>query len=187
MVGLNVTIDGDKVLIQGLTLADRAIVRGGAAGLERVTVGIFDEAHKLLSGQSRSRLRIFTRAQTYNIKTRKRTRTKMRGVTDQLGAAPGSYPPVPVVTGHLRRYLNFIKPGESKSDNGYSFSAGPLEAIVYNSARYASVISEGTYSSEKYGPRPFDTDAVKNYDQGGHIAAIIDEEVQKAIDAAGLG
>lgn len=189
MLNLRVTIENEKVIIRGLEGASGAVARGASIGMGFVTAGIFDEAYTLLQGGSRSRIKVFTKKKEYYQKGErkgKRKREKMRGATNPLGARPGSYP-VPRVTGHLLTHLGFVKPGETKTLNGLTFSAGVLEAVLYDAAEYASVIHDGTHSSTKHGPRPFTTDAVKKYDQGGRIAAVIDKEVQKAINESGLG
>lgn len=87
----------------------------------------------------------------------------------------GSYP-VPVVTGHLRRNLDWLDPGEKKTRGAATFAAGNLEAMLFDSARYASVIHDGTHSSTDHGPRQFTDDALEAFDAGGRIEAIMDAE-----------
>ncbi len=186
MLDLNITIDNEKIVINGLQNAVGVVAHGAEIGVMRVAVGIFAEAFKLLQGPARSRVSIFTGKKEYYKKTGKRKRAPMRGITNATVARPGSYP-VPRITSNLLTRLAFVKPGETKTVNNYTFSAGRLEAIVFNAAEYASNIHDGTGTSEKYGARPYITDAVQNYDRGGRIVAVIEEEIQRAIDESDLG
>ncbi len=88
------------------------------------------------------------------------------------GGNPGAYP-VPVVTGHHRRMLDWLKPNARKG----SFAAGKFEAIVYNSAIYAGAIHQGLGSSSKYGARPAITDGFERFNRGGKLAQIAVEEI----------
>lgn len=100
--------------------------------------------------------------------------------------APGGYP-VPVRTGHLRRMLNWLQPGQSKTDTGgATFSAATNEAVVYDSAVYADWIHEGKGSSAKFGPRQFLYDALERFNVGDQAKRILEEEVQKDIDKRGM-
>lgn len=95
----------------------------------------------------------------------------------------GAYP-VPVVVGNLRRLLGWVKPGASKSRGGETFTAGKLEAIVFDAAEYSETIHEGKGSSEKYGARPFVTDAVTEVDG----ARVLDKAIWDfALKRSGLG
>lgn len=181
MLNLKVTVENDKILIQGLQLASKGIPGAAGIGLMRITTGIFAEAYKNLSGGSRSKVKLFTT----NKKTGKSKRSQLRGLTDLLTARPGSYP-VPRVTDWLRESLAFVKPRQTKTTRGRTFSAGAYESIVYNAAEYASVIAQAQGSSAKYRARPFISDGVQTYDQGGRIVAVMDEELQKVIDQSGL-
>lgn len=186
MIALAMTIENEKVVIAGLSAAGAAIPVGASAGMGRVAAGIFGEAFKKLQGPARSRVRIFTNNDKRYARSGKRTRVQSRGRTESIGARPGSYP-VPRVTSHLLTRLSYIGTNESRSDNGKTFATGTLESMVFNAADYASVIRDGTHSSSKYGARPFDTDAVIAYDGNGNIAAVMNEEIQKAIDDSGIG
>lgn len=75
----------------------------------------------------------------------------------------GAYP-VPVVRGHLRRLLGWVKPGASKSKGGETFTSGKFEAIVFDAAEYSVAIHEGKGSSRKYGQRPYITDSMAEVD-----------------------
>ncbi len=95
---------------------------------------------------------------------------------DLLGGSkePAGAYPVPVVTGHLRRLLDWLKPGARKEN----FSAGPLESIVYNSAEYSRVVHEGRGSSTKFGVRSFITDGFERFNKGDKLAEIAAEEIE---------
>lgn len=97
---------------------------------------------------------------------------------------PGDYP-VPVVTGHLRRSLDWLDPGEKKSVDGVTFATDELESMLFDSARYASVIHDGTHSSTGHGPRSFADDALEAFDAGENIESIMDEEFQIEITRIG--
>lgn len=88
--------------------------------------------------------------------------------------------PVPVVTGHLRRQLAWLKPGQTKSAGGDAVTAGPMESIVYDTAAYADVIAEGRGSSAKFGPRDYLEKALEDFNQGDQISKILDDELEAA-------
>lgn len=94
----------------------------------------------------------------------------------QQFAGAGAYP-VPVRTANLKRLLNYVTPGQSKSGAGFNVHAGPMEAILYNSAEYSNVIFQGLGSSRKFGPRNALIDALERY-KSGEMAAILEEELQ---------
>ena len=94
---------------------------------------------------------------------------------------PGAYP-VPVITGHLRRLLDWIKPGESKSTEAGSVTAGRFEAIIYNSAAYALTIFTGRGSSAKFGERNAIITAFEEFNEGERVAKIVQEEVEKLVN-----
>lgn len=107
-----------------------------------------------------------------------------RGAFDRLSGSGSEYPggyPVPVRMGHLRRSLDFLKPGATKSKDGKSFSVGPMEAMVFDAADYAMVIHEGWGSSKKFYPRPYITDALEKLDQGGAVVKAFDEALEGVI------
>ncbi len=162
MLDLKVTVQGDKVIIEGLQRLVADMPQVLQRGLKRVNRGIHREAMEFLNGPGRTVVKQSSR---------------LRGQSDDLGAKPGSYP-VPVITGNLKRLLDFLDPGQNK-DN---FSAGPLEAIVYDSAAYARVIHEGKGSSSAYGRRPYLDNALEQFNQGGQIAGILEEEVRKEVE-----
>ncbi len=95
---------------------------------------------------------------------------------DLLGGpkVPAGAYPVPIVTGNLRRLLDWLKPGERKGE----FKAGNLEGIVYDTAEYADAIHQGTGSSAKFGARPFITDGFERFNKGDRLAEIAAEEIE---------
>lgn len=93
--------------------------------------------------------------------------------------APGGYP-VPARTGNLKQHLDFLEPGQSKA----GFSAGPLEAMEYDSAEYASVVHDGSGTSSKYGPRPFIDDGYMAF--SGNTTEILESELETQIALEGL-
>lgn len=107
-------------------------------------------------------------------------------LSGSAGAPPGSYPPVPVRIGHLRRMLDWLQPGQAKTAEWGTVSAGTNEAVVYDSAIYSDVIHEGRGSSAKFGPRQFLTDALERFNTGDRAKVILEEEVQKDIDKRGM-
>ncbi len=168
---LNIKVDGEKVVQHNLMNLTDNLEKATQRGLTRSAKGVYREAFKWLSGPGRKKV------------TRK---TRKRGQADSLGARPGGYP-VPVITGNLRRLLDWLKPGTSKSTGaGERIEAGSKESIIYNSAAYGHVIRDGTYSSEKFGSRDYMADALEVFDQGGRIEKTIDEEVEKVIRRTGL-
>lgn len=98
---------------------------------------------------------------------------------------PGGYP-VPVETGNLRRLLDFLPPGKSKTVGSTTFATGDMESMVYNSAIYSRAIHDGTGSSAKFGARPFITDGFEAFNRGDKLSQIADEEVDKVIKKRGF-
>ncbi|NOZ68011.1 MAG: hypothetical protein GXP46_01880 [Deferribacteres bacterium] len=158
MLNLNVTIEGDKVIIEGLDKIADHMPDAVQRGLLRVVKGIHRMAYEFLSGP---------------------------GLEAKGAALAGGYP-VPVRTGHLRRMLDWLGPGETKTAGDHTFTAGPMEAMVYNSAEYAMVIHEGRGSSEKYGRRPYLEDALDAFNQGDRIRNTIAEEIDEEVRRSGL-
>lgn len=175
ITGIYVTIEGSKVVVNGLTnlflnIQKKAIPRG----LRRIVKGSATEALQLLSGPKRG------------LKTVTAKKSGRQRAVAQKPELAGGYP-VPRMAGFLRRALDWLFPGQSKSANGLSFSAGPMEGLLYNSALYAGQIHEGKGSSSRYGPRPFLDDAFKAFNQGGGAAKAMEEEIAKEVKSSGLG
>lgn len=157
MVDISVRIEGDKVLIAGLNQLAAEMPHAIDRGLVNVAKGIHRDAFDFLTGAG------------------SKVSTKRRG------AYAGGYP-VPVRTGHLRRSLDWLRPGASKTGDAGTFTAGEHEVVVYDSALYAAVIHEGKGSSAKFGRRPYLTNALEKFNQGNRIKATIEEEIQKEVD-----
>lgn len=171
MLDINVTIEGDKVVIEGLWKLGPKVNRSVRNALTKIGEGIYREAFDYLSGPGA----------TYETRVSKKSGKEYKKKIKNLPA--GGYP-VPVRTGWLRRMLNWLKPGETKSSGGLTFTAFLNETILYNAAEYSDVIREGKGTSEKYGPRPYDTDALKRFNRGfdNRIQGTIEEEIQKDLD-----
>jgi len=150
MLNIKIKILNDKIAISGLTSFINKAPAAVKRGLTASALGVFREAFRWLSGSG---------AKKSNI-------------------AAGGYP-VPVRTGHLRRMLAWLKPGETKSADGQSFTAGPFESVVYDSAEYADVIHEGKGSSAKYGPRRYIDDALETFNRGDRIKRNIESEINR--------
>ena len=153
MLDINVKVEGQKVVINNLQAFAKEIPLAIDRSLNRVAKGIHREGYDFLSGAG----------------------------AKASDVAAGEYP-VPVRTGHLRRSLDWLKPGTSKTGDVGTFTAGSHEVIVYNSAIYANAIHEGKFSSQKHGPRRFLADALEKFNQGDRIKNTIEEEIQKEID-----
>lgn len=187
MLAINATISGDKVVISGLNqlAADFPVVV--RSGLKQVVRGAHHNTMDFLngSGGNNSKTRIGKRQiKKDDLRTGFDKKSGER-VDFKLWKDAGGYP-VPVRTGNLKRLLNFVDPGQSKNSNGSSFTAGPLEAVLYDSAGYASVIHQGTGSSAKFGARPFMTDGMDKFNSGAGIAKTMDAGVQEKIKQRGL-
>jgi hypothetical protein len=176
VLDLSITVDGDRVVIEGLgRLQQGKLLDAAILGIENAAIGIHREAFKNLSGAGAKG-------------TSKQTTSKSRKSYlkwEKQTVAAGGYP-VPVRTGNLRRLLDWLKPGESKSGPAGTFKAGQAEVIIYDSAIYAGVIHEGRGSSAKFGPRRFLIDALGKFNQDNAIKASIEKEIQKAKEQAGL-
>jgi hypothetical protein len=165
-------------VIAGLNKLAAEFPRAVRRGLESTAKGVHREAYKFLSGaggagkKQRNDYTGFTKKSGENVMFR-----------SYQGA--GGYP-VPIRTGHLRRSLDWLKPGESKTGEVGTFTAGQNEVAIYDSAQYANVVHESLGSSAKSGSRRFLTDGLKKYNTGDRIKTNIEEEIQKEISKAGL-
>jgi len=177
MFDLKVTVEGDKVLIDGLEKAAAGVPKAVTRGLSRVVKGIHSGAMDYLSGPGGAG-KAQGRKPEEGERTGFKNKTTGKRVKFDLLEGAGAYP-VPVRRGNLRRLLDFVEPGESKG----SFSAAPDEAVVYDSAGYASVILAGTGSSAKYGPRDYLTDGYERFDEGNRVVKTLEEEIAKEMPA----
>lgn len=149
MLDIKVTID-DRKLRRKIRIFGSRVDGAVKRGIITSTRGVYAEALKWLSGSG---------AKASNVPA-------------------GGYP-VPVRTGHLRRLLNWLRPGATKTADGLTFTAGPFEGIVYDSAEYADVIHEGKLSSRKFGPRRYAEDALEIYNRASRIQRNIEHEIEK--------
>jgi len=181
MLAINVTISGDKVLVQGLNQFAAEMPGTIRKGLKKVVRAIHPLAMAFLNGSGGA-------GRKAQISGPSRGFTKKSGESvnfkPQLLGAGGW--PVPVRTGNLKRLLDFVDPGGSLISNGVTFSAGNMEVVIFNSAEYAGAIHEGTGSSRKFGPRRFLDSAVSRFNIGNGIANTIEAEVSAAIKKKGL-
>ena len=168
MLDIRVTIEGHKVVIEGLQKLGTKINAATRRGLERIGKGVFSEAYDWLSGTGALYI------QRLSKKTGKFYRQKF------LETSAGGYP-VPVRSGHLRGRLAWLKPGEVKSAGGRTFFAFLNETVIYNSADYAETIFEGKGTSAAYGPRDALKDGLNRFNQGGKIKDILEEEIHKEL------
>lgn len=182
MLDLRVNLNGIQVAERHLEGIQKGYPSAVKRGLSHIVRGVYAEAFKNLGGAGAiSKSRIKGKA----LKGMRTGFTKKSGetVNFKLFTGAGKYP-VPVRTGNLRRLLNFVEPGQTKSAGGVTVHAGPNEAIIYNSAEYSRVIHEGTGSSAKYGPRKYLLDALDRY-KDGEMAAIIENEMKNLLTGRG--
>jgi hypothetical protein len=175
MLDISLTIEGNKVIIEGLSKLAPELQPAMMRGLSRAAVSIYRQAFQWLSGAGAHR----------EIKTSKKTgKQYSKKIMD---TAAGGYP-VPTRTGWLRRMLNWLKPGESKTGDVGTFTAGPNEVVIYDSAAYARAIHDPKpgESSYKFGPRRFLIDAFEMFNRGMGVQMAINDEIQKAKTKAGL-
>jgi hypothetical protein len=168
MLNVQVTID-DKALTRLGTGLQPAIRRG----LGRIVKGVHRKADDNLSGAGglgRGKVQKYTGF----------TRKSGEAQTFRNMTGSGKYP-VPVRTGNLRRLLDFVLPGQTKSSGGKTFSSSMDSVIVFDSALYAMTIHEGKGSSAKFGRRAFLTDGLLQFDTGGRMRTIMEEEVGKLV------
>lgn len=152
MLDISIKLEGDKVLIAGLKAAAEEMPRAIIKGFTRAGLGVYRESFAFLSGPGAKKSKV----------------------------PPGGWP-VPVRTGHLRRSLNWVKPGESKSDQGHTVTAGADQTIIYNAAPYAAAIHEGTWTQRFHDKRPFLRGGYEKFNQGEHVKEILMEEIHKEI------
>jgi len=123
---LQVTVQGDRVVVANLQRYARELPHAVDRGLKRIVRGLYGIAQYWLSGEGGAA---------------KDMRTDYAGFANKSGQdamfrsfkGAGGYP-VPVRTGHLRRMLDWLDPGESKSGEAGTFSAGPQEVVLFDSA-----------------------------------------------------
>jgi len=182
MLDIQVKIEGDKVIIEGLGKIAQELPGAITKGLTRSAKGIHGNAQDFLSGAgAKGETTGFAYA---DIKTRKLKISKQKWTPQSIPA--GGYP-VPARRKHLLGSLYWLKPGTSRThESGKTFTVGPHEVIISDSAIYQHPIHEGTWTQTKHGPRRFLTDALTKFNQGDRIKKIMEEEIQKAKEKAKL-
>ncbi len=171
MLDVKITVDENKIVLENLERLGNNLKPAAMRAVERVAGGTYDGAMQWLSGPG-GQTRSYSREWSAGGEVRKKK---------QYGAAPGGYP-VPVRTGHLRRSLAWLAPGQSKSGDVGTVTAGEDEFIIFDSASYALQIFEGTGSSAAYGPRNAILDSFEMFNRSGQIQQLVGEEVRKEID-----
>lgn len=170
MLNVKITPINEKIVIEDLGAFAENFRPATMRGLERAAAGIFELAHDWLSGPGGGTV-TYKREWSAGGEVRRKKK---------YGNPPGGYP-VPVRTGHLRRSLAWLGPGESKTGDVGSVTAGDDEFIIFNSASYALAVFLGLGSSSAYGPRDAIADAFMMFNHGGGIQRLISEEVRKEI------
>jgi len=174
-----IEITGDRVLVKNLDQYDKGISdRALPKALKAIGRDVVGKATELLTG---NRTGVKTLTSKNDIERTVRTNPSVSGAY-----------PVTIFTGNLRRLAGMVNPGETVSSDDraggeISYTAGPEEVIIFNSAFYASMIHEGLGSSEKYGARPFLDDAIEAIHSSGNMDNRIIEELEKEKINSGLG
>lgn len=171
MLDARITVEENKIILEDLERLGTGLKPAALRAVERVAVGTYDGAMQWLSGpggQTRSYSREWS-AGGSEVRTKKK-----------YGAPPGGYP-VPVRSGHLRGALAWLAPGQSKSGDVGTVTAGEDEFIIFDSAAYALDIFLGTGSSAAYGPRNAILDSFEMFNRAGQIQQVVGEEVRKEI------
>jgi hypothetical protein len=172
MLDLRVTLDNGKVVIEGLRSLAQGVPGAITRALTTSAKGIYRFAFQYLSGPGGASKKVRTDYTGF-------TKASGEKVSFRSYRGAGGYP-VPVRSGYLRKMLDWLKPGEAKSAGGLAFAAAGNEAVIYDSAEYANAIHEGRGSSRQYGKRPFMTNALERFNQGGKIRNTLLEEIEKA-------
>lgn len=178
MLDISVTIQGDKVIIEGLNKLATEFPEAIQGGIKEAVEGITQNAKYFLHAEGA--------AGTSKYVTSKKTGKKYLKYTKRETPIPAGGYPVPTRSGDLGRALKWLYPGESKTWEGVTRTTGLFEGKVLNISPYARVIHEGTRSSAKFGPRRYMTDALERFNKGDRLIKIIRENIQKAKARAGL-
>jgi len=182
MHAINVKISGDKILIEGLGQFSAELPKTIQLGLKKSVQGIHPLAMEFLNGAGGAgrKAQIVGPSKGFTKKSGETVKFK------QQFTGAGAYPGVPVRTGNLKSLLDWVDPGQSKTSNNDTFTAGPMEAVIFDSAEYANVIHEGLGSSRKFGPRRYLTDALNKFNASDGIANAISAEIDQALKRKGL-
>ena len=170
MLAFSVTVENNKVVFDHLDGLRLVIPKAIDRGLTRIAAGVYAKAFDRMSGASSG----------FHFVPRDLERGGAASGWRKQYDNAGDYP-IPVRTGHFRRSMDWLKPGESKSGQVGTFNAGKDEAIVFNSASYALALFLGLGSSAKYGPRDAVKDGLKDFEQHVGIAKMMEEEIGKEL------
>jgi hypothetical protein len=167
--------ENNKVVLDGLQRLGDNFRPAAMRGAGRAAAGIYEGSLRWLSGSGGAGKK--KRRDYVGFHNKKTGKDQMfREYMDS-----GGYP-VPVRTGHLRRMSDWLAPGESKSGDVGTITAGENEFLVFNSASYALAVFEGLGSSAKFGPRNAIMDAFEYFNHGGQIQQLVSEEVRREIN-----
>ena len=173
MLNISVTIENEKVILEGLEgFSEDIRTKAIPEALREIASGTAREAIRFLEGPKRG------------LKTVKAKGSGRQRATPQGEA--GGYP-VPRLTGNLHRLLQWLGPNRTTESEGKSFTTGPMDAVIFNSAEYANVIHDGTGTSAKYGARPFLNDAFEAFNSGERAKKIVEEKIDEVKGSHGLG
>jgi hypothetical protein len=172
MLDTRITVQNERVVIEDLRRIGAGFKPAGLRAVRRAAAGIYSIAYQWLSGAG-GQTKSYSREWSAGGEVRKKKK---------YGAAAGGYP-VPVRTGHLRGMLAWLSPGESKSGDVGTVTAGADEFLVFDSASYAMTVFEGMGSSKEYGKRDAITDAFEYFNHGGQIQQMVSEEMRKELNA----
>lgn len=174
MLDLKITIEGHKVVIEGLQKLGTKINAATRRGLTRIGGGIFGGAYYWLNGAG-------SKGRTSGVAIKENGKWKIKNQKWTPQSIPAGGYPVPKRSGHLLELLAWLKPGETNSIDGQTFFAFMNETVIYNSADYAETIFEGKGTSAAYGPRDALKDGLARFNQGNKINDIMEEEIHKEL------
>ena len=174
--------DNNKVVLDGIQQLGDNYKPAAMRAVERAAAGIYEGASRWLSGRGGAGKK---KRRDYIGFTKRRSGVDDHGpgeiVQFRSYVDSGGYP-VPIRSGWLKKELAWLRPGESKSGEVGSVTAGEDEFLVFDSASYALAVFEGFGSSAKYGPRNAIMDAFEYFNHGGQIQQLVGEEVRKEIN-----
>ena len=174
MLNITVTIENEKVILEGLEgFSEDIRTKAIPAALREIASGTAREAIRFLSGPKRG------------FKTVKAKGSGRQRAVPQKTELAGGYP-VPRLSGNLRRLMRWLGPNRTTESEGLSFTTGPMDAVIFNSAGYASVIHEGMGTSAKYGERRYIDDAFEVFNQGDKAIGLITEKIAEVKSKRGF-
>ena len=161
MLNISVTIENEKVILEGLEgFSEDIRTKAIPEALREIASGTAREAIRFLEGPKRG------------LKTVKAKGSGRQRATPQGEAGGYPVPRFPVICA----YYEMARPNRTTESEGLSFTTGPMDAVIFNSAGYASVIHEGMGTSAKYGERRYIDDAFEVFNQGDKAIGLITEK-----------